>query len=449
MKKYTVIIFALFAFALFGYRSLPSEAVGFSITHCDTISGLDQHYVPVVFSSENDSSCHFDPDGSNFCTITKWNPVTQMWSGSSYNSFLGIWLCPFPIYYGQAYILSGINQPFDFITCGEYEVFPSYNLITTDGTDQNLIVHPPSKYNLTMAGSGIGNDVGYCGSVTKWNNETQSYEGTSYNPYLGWLGDFESYIGQPLFLNMTDSVIWPSDEAKSRKDTDKDDIEVPNLPKSLYYSIVKSTNEKFDSDETGNLDFAAWITGREEEILTEENYGCGFEQAGTDYSVLYINLGNFKTQWEEGDVVNFEVTDNSIKDTGTVLTGKGEYVLDNTCRTAFRGFEPLIKGSGDPIILNTPTGEDEIIPYETALYQNYPNPFNPVTTIKFSLKNDCDVKLRVFNYKGQVTNLLVSGKMDRGFHSVQFNADMLSSGVYFYTLEADGKKLIRKMVLVR
>ena len=94
-------------------------------------------------------------------------------------------------------------------------------------------------------------------------------------------------------------------------------------------------------------------------------------------------------------------------------------------------------------------GEDEMIPYETALYQNYPNPFNPVTTIKFSLKNDCDVKLRVFNYKGQVTNLLVSGKMDRGFHSVQFNADMLSSGVYFYTLEADGKKLIRKMVLVR
>ena len=83
------------------------------------------------------------------------------------------------------------------------------------------------------------------------------------------------------------------------------------------------------------------------------------------------------------------------------------------------------------------------------MYQNYPNPFNPVTSIKFSLRTDCKVKLRVFNYKGQVVKEIINDNLVKGYHKVDFDASNMSSGLYFYTLEADNMKLVKKMVLVR
>ena len=83
------------------------------------------------------------------------------------------------------------------------------------------------------------------------------------------------------------------------------------------------------------------------------------------------------------------------------------------------------------------------------LYQNYPNPFNPSTTIKFSNKTIGNVKLTVFNSKGELVATLADGIMKAGVHNVEFNAQNLNSGIYFYSLNIGGKQAIRKMMLIK
>lgn len=99
--------------------------------------------------------------------------------------------------------------------------------------------------------------------------------------------------------------------------------------------------------------------------------------------------------------------------------------------------------------LNGIESDQNIIPEKSMLYQNYPNPFNPSTYIKFSLPYAQNVKLNVFNSNGQLVRSLVDTKIDKGFHTVNFNADDLISGIYFYTLEANGSKLTQKMLLLK
>jgi len=84
------------------------------------------------------------------------------------------------------------------------------------------------------------------------------------------------------------------------------------------------------------------------------------------------------------------------------------------------------------------------------LNQNYPNPFNPSTTINYYLQKAGQVKLTVYNVKGQKVKTLVDNKkINSGHHSVTFNGDALSSGVYFYKLESGKNSLMKKMLLVK
>ncbi len=89
------------------------------------------------------------------------------------------------------------------------------------------------------------------------------------------------------------------------------------------------------------------------------------------------------------------------------------------------------------------------LPTTYSLSQNFPNPFNPSTTINFSLIKASDVKLTIFNVLGQKVATLVDNRMNAGAYSVQFNAKDLSSGVYFYRIEAGDFKSNKKMLLLK
>jgi protocatechuate 3,4-dioxygenase beta subunit len=76
-------------------------------------------------------------------------------------------------------------------------------------------------------------------------------------------------------------------------------------------------------------------------------------------------------------------------------------------------------------------------PTEFKLGQNYPNPFNPTTSIEFDLMEPARITLKIYNIVGQeVATLFNEQEMEYGRQVVQFNADQLASGVYFYKLEA-------------
>ncbi len=104
----------------------------------------------------------------------------------------------------------------------------------------------------------------------------------------------------------------------------------------------------------------------------------------------------------------------------------------------------------DPVQVNTLTGvDDRRLPTEFTLAQNYPNPFNPTTRIEYALPKQSSVRLDVFNTLGQLVSTLVNAKQPVGYHSVEFDASGLGSGIYFYKLTAEGVSISRKMLLLR
>jgi hypothetical protein len=92
---------------------------------------------------------------------------------------------------------------------------------------------------------------------------------------------------------------------------------------------------------------------------------------------------------------------------------------------------------------------DNQLPIEISLSQNYPNPFNPNTQIEYALPEPADVRLEVYNIMGQRVASLVNGQETAGYHSVNFNASSLASGMYIYRLQAGSFVQTRKMMLVK
>jgi len=94
---------------------------------------------------------------------------------------------------------------------------------------------------------------------------------------------------------------------------------------------------------------------------------------------------------------------------------------------------------------------EEFFASNFTLNQNYPNPFNPNTTIIFELKNEQDIELSVFNTLGEKVAVLCEGNFTQGLHSVNFNAQNLSSGIYFYSLNLKNvnKQITKKMVYLK
>jgi photosystem II stability/assembly factor-like uncharacterized protein len=88
------------------------------------------------------------------------------------------------------------------------------------------------------------------------------------------------------------------------------------------------------------------------------------------------------------------------------------------------------------------------IPDKFLLYQNYPNPFNPVTNIKFQIANNKYVTLKVFDILGKEVATLVNENLKPGEYEVTFEGKDLPSGIYFYSLHADGKWIDSKKMII-
>jgi hypothetical protein len=93
--------------------------------------------------------------------------------------------------------------------------------------------------------------------------------------------------------------------------------------------------------------------------------------------------------------------------------------------------------------------EGEEVPVSFELYQNYPNPFNPTTSIKFALPKESQVKLSVYTILGQEVATLVNSVMSAGYHTVNFDASNLPSGMYIYKIDAGSFSQIKKMLLMK
>jgi flagellar hook assembly protein FlgD len=93
-------------------------------------------------------------------------------------------------------------------------------------------------------------------------------------------------------------------------------------------------------------------------------------------------------------------------------------------------------------------------PEKLALFQNYPNPFNPTTTFAFELPSAADVRLIIYNQKGQIVRELVNGEMAPGYHTVAWDARdsngiQAPTGIYLYRLTAGDFSETKKLTLLK
>jgi hypothetical protein len=101
------------------------------------------------------------------------------------------------------------------------------------------------------------------------------------------------------------------------------------------------------------------------------------------------------------------------------------------------------------IVPKTTDVKEEQIPNSLDLGQNYPNPFNPETTIEFSIPERSNARIVLINTLGQVVKEITNGSYAAGRHQIKLNASDLSSGVYFYKLEAGNFVSVKKLVLLK
>ena len=97
---------------------------------------------------------------------------------------------------------------------------------------------------------------------------------------------------------------------------------------------------------------------------------------------------------------------------------------------------------------------DNAVTPEVHLAQNYPNPFNPSTTISYSLPEAGQVKLEIFNLRGQLVQVLTDSQESAGEHRKVWNGtdqsgNAVASGVYFYRLITPARSICRRMLLMK
>ncbi len=152
-------------------------------------------------------------------------------------------------------------------------------------------------------------------------------------------------------------------------------------------------------------------------------------------STVWANVGNVNGAGTSTTVKNYTFADNNVN------TGKYNYRLK---QVDFNGNFKYYSLSNEVNIG---------IPNKFNLAQNYPNPFNPTTNINYDLPFDSKVAIKIFDITGREVASLVNNIQVAGYYSVNFNASSLSSGIYFYSITADGgsQSFVKsmKMVLVK
>ena len=98
--------------------------------------------------------------------------------------------------------------------------------------------------------------------------------------------------------------------------------------------------------------------------------------------------------------------------------------------------------------------DEESIPKEFSLNNSYPNPFNPITTLSYELPKNAMVNITIFDLMGRIVNNLVSIRQDAGYKSIKWNGtnnqgQLVSAGLYLYTIQAGEYRQTKKMILLK
>ena len=440
MKKLMLSVFFAFVLVLYPqdpYRLNDSTFV-YPCVHNDSITSYNFIALPL---SGYTTASDIDPAGNNIDMVCRWNSELYGWEAACFNPYFG-WVNDFAAETGQAYLINAMNS-FDLQITGDSVYVPPYSL----GLNMSSFMVPLWRQDIDSTEDIKSERYSYCADIYRYLQNEQKWHGFvlgfSFYHYPVW-------SAMPLLWKGNAVTTWPDEIKSDHSDPGEYASEKAssNGPKIIYFHVIDKYGNDFDLL-TDRVTFKAWINNRPHEILNQDDCGCGFIDLG-GFSVGFVNVGTFQTNWSEGEELTVLAKDEREPDFSSWTTGEATYVLDGNASPFFKGFEAVIPGSGAPVQTISPDAIDpELLPSAITLHQNYPNPFNPETSITYSLPKEEHVRLSVFNLNGQLVKELVNGKVSAGYHSVNFTAFDLNSGVYYYIFETGSTKLTKKMLFVK
>jgi hypothetical protein len=228
---------------------------------------------------------------------------------------------------------------------------------------------------------------------------------------------------------------------------------VPSLITSTAFSESLTPSSKLfvalGSETTDNplpvelLSFTATSTAQGVRLMWE----TASEHESRGFTLLRKKEG--ESAWTE--VASYQ-TDNALRSLNA-LNGASYSFTDKTPLEVGKSYDYQLRETGfdgQVATLETVTLTVRFnVAREYELAQNYPNPFNPTTTIRYQIPTAETVSLKVYDVLGKEVATLVSGRQEAGNYAVPFNASGLSSGMYFYRLQAGSFVETRKMMLVK
>jgi hypothetical protein len=146
-----------------------------------------------------------------------------------------------------------------------------------------------------------------------------------------------------------------------------------------------------------------------------------------EYSIRLANAGVWESETGFNDLLHTVIVEDETSD---------------------EGYEPGLEFR----LFGTPSsvGENDVLlPESNRLLGNYPNPFNPVTTIRYRLGMEENVKVKIYNSLGQKIRVLVDELQGAGMYDIPFDADGLASGIYYYRISTESFTESRSMMLLR
>jgi len=241
-------------------------------------------------------------------------------------------------------------------------------------------------------------------------------------------------------------------------------------------TVTGTVQEQFEVTRLGNLTAVVKHSSGNPEpapvVLPTGNFNVGngipSAEAYEGMLVRFNNVAVTDTNPTYSDQTEYSVSDGSSAvvvqqggrndfsnmrtDTGKTILKLGDKIssLTGIVYYSFNQYKFVPRTNADfGVVTDVPGTGSATKPTVYALEQNYPNPFNPTTAIQYAIPAANHVTLRVYNLLGQEIGSLVDQVQESGRYTVQFDASSLSTGIYFYRIQAGQFTQVKKMMFVK
>lgn len=275
------------------------------------------------------------------------------------------------------------------------------NLFKFDGSNWTVYNKANSNFTIVNARSIVSDSKGniWFSNVDSTNERVLvKYDGQNFKTITTQPAESPGFLWHTIFVDKNDHI-WFANKFKYLVEYDGQ--------KFSYF--VPQNNSNF---QTGDL----WSVAVD---------GYGYKWIAADYGIYRI-IGNTWTEWKYSDFGLPTQYPTTLGMDITVDRNNNIWIATNVGVLQFNPYG---------IVTDVEDENSVNIPKEFSLSQNYPNPFNPETAISYQLSAFSFVSLKVFDVLGREVATLVNEEKPAGTYTINFNAEGLSSGVYFYRLQ--------------